>query len=326
MSTMSALKTRALHHAQPPAGELLVHLHIQDVGGSQGERSSHGRVVRLHPGRISEDFDLIHLVPSEQGRAGPPSRLVDSVGHEMEPYLPDWGTRTPWPPPQPPIPHSLVKASLVILAHSRNGAHLRTREAARLFHHPHDSVSARAHHQPTGQLLTHRQRLAAQPPVGRKQANRTVQVINAPQSAWPRQPLQRVLEDHQPLAAGQFASHRMPEPTFTGCEEPLGVKENPKTYRRVGGAKKVLSIRGMGQVIRHTQTIHIAAGGPPCPVQRSTREYKLDPIRRKVRELHEAAGRRPVEQWLGISLDEIGRMRTSDVRYITHRYPLSRGG
>jgi hypothetical protein len=117
----------------------------------------------------------------------------------------------------------------------------------------------------------------------------------------------------------------MPEPTFTGCEEPLGVKENPKTYRRVGGAKKVLSIRGMGQVIRHTQTIHIAAGGPPCPVQRSTQEYKLDPIRRKVRELHEAAGRRPVEQWLGISLDEIGRMRTSDVRYITHRYPLVEG-
>jgi len=57
-------------------------------------------------------------------------------------------------------------------------------------------------------------------------------------------------------------------------------------------------------------------------VQISTREYKLDPIRRKVRELHEAAGRRPVEQWLGISLDEIGRMRTSDVQYITHRYPL----
>ncbi len=53
-----------------------------------------------------------------------------------------------------------------------------------------------------------------------------------------------------------------------------------------------------------------------------TREYKLDPIRRKVREVYEAAGRRPVEQWLGISLDEIGRMRTSDVRYITHRYPL----
>jgi len=53
-----------------------------------------------------------------------------------------------------------------------------------------------------------------------------------------------------------------------------------------------------------------------------TREYKLDPIRRKVRELHEAAGRRLVEQWMGISVDEIGRMRTSDVRYITNRYPL----
>jgi hypothetical protein len=53
-----------------------------------------------------------------------------------------------------------------------------------------------------------------------------------------------------------------------------------------------------------------------------TREYKLDPIRRKVQEVHEAAGRRPVEQWMGISLDEISRMRTSDVRYITNRYPL----
>jgi hypothetical protein len=63
-------------------------------------------------------------------------------------------------------------------------------------------------------------------------------------------------------------------------------------------------------------------GGKGMIRRQCTREYKLDPIRRKVRELHEAAGRRPVEQWLGISLDEIGRMRTSDVRYIAHRYPL----
>jgi hypothetical protein len=30
----------------------------------------------------------------------------------------------------------------------------------------------------------------------------------------------------------------------------------------------------------------------------------------------------PVEQWIGISLDEFRRMKDSDVKYITHRWPL----
>lgn len=54
-----------------------------------------------------------------------------------------------------------------------------------------------------------------------------------------------------------------------------------------------------------------------------TTDYKVLPIRREVRRL---IGRRTskgcVEQWLGISLDEAHRMRDSDVRYITLRYPL----
>ena len=29
-----------------------------------------------------------------------------------------------------------------------------------------------------------------------------------------------------------------------------------------------------------------------------------------------------VEQWLGISLDEVQRMKDSDVKYVAHRYPL----
>jgi hypothetical protein len=57
-------------------------------------------------------------------------------------------------------------------------------------------------------------------------------------------------------------------------------------------------------------------------VQISTRQYKLTPIRRKVRELWEQAGRPPVGQWLGISADETHRIRDSDVRYIRLRYPL----
>jgi hypothetical protein len=59
-----------------------------------------------------------------------------------------------------------------------------------------------------------------------------------------------------------------------------------------------------------------------------TKEYKITPIgqtiRRKVLGL--PPGRAPrnviVEQWLGISWDEIGRMSTPRVGYMRHRYPL----
>jgi hypothetical protein len=62
-----------------------------------------------------------------------------------------------------------------------------------------------------------------------------------------------------------------------------------------------------------------------------TSEYKLAPIRRKVRELLGASppGFRRVpkgrvaEQWIGFSVDEIGRVSDHDqVSYITKRYPL----
>lgn len=51
-----------------------------------------------------------------------------------------------------------------------------------------------------------------------------------------------------------------------------------------------------------------------------TKEYKLDPIRRKVRELR--TGNQHVEQLIGISLDEAHRMKPSGVKYITNTYPL----
>lgn len=53
--------------------------------------------------------------------------------------------------------------------------------------------------------------------------------------------------------------------------------------------------------------------------RKCTKEYKLDPIRRKVRELR---GGRNVVQWIGISLDEAHRMKQSRVQYIENRYPL----
>lgn len=57
-----------------------------------------------------------------------------------------------------------------------------------------------------------------------------------------------------------------------------------------------------------------------------TGEWKIRPIRRAIRQLMAERGLRrvagAVHQWLGISLDEIERQRTSDVRYITNVFPL----
>ena len=58
-----------------------------------------------------------------------------------------------------------------------------------------------------------------------------------------------------------------------------------------------------------------------------TSEYKIEPINRKIRDLLglRARQRAPlgaVEQWFGISLDEVQRMRDSRYRWITNRYPL----
>ena len=62
--------------------------------------------------------------------------------------------------------------------------------------------------------------------------------------------------------------------------------------------------------------------------RKCTRDYKIAPIRRKLRAMAEAAvgsRRLPagcVEQWFGISSDEWRRVRTSDVAYVVHHYPL----
>lgn len=50
-----------------------------------------------------------------------------------------------------------------------------------------------------------------------------------------------------------------------------------------------------------------------------TGEWKITPIRRWLQANRHG---RPVEQWIGISLDEYQRMKDSDVKYVTHRWPL----
>jgi hypothetical protein len=50
-----------------------------------------------------------------------------------------------------------------------------------------------------------------------------------------------------------------------------------------------------------------------------TFDWKVAPMRRWLQANRKGE---PVEQWLGISTDEFQRMRDSDVKYITNRYPL----
>lgn len=50
-----------------------------------------------------------------------------------------------------------------------------------------------------------------------------------------------------------------------------------------------------------------------------TKEYKIDPVQRKAREL---SGSKPIKLWMGISGDEMRRIRMSKVRWIEHYYPL----
>lgn len=71
-----------------------------------------------------------------------------------------------------------------------------------------------------------------------------------------------------------------------------------------------------------------SAGGRGMGRRQCTREYKIDPIKRRIRELlglvknERAAGRYTVEQWIGISLDEAHRAKPSRTSWITSRWPL----
>jgi hypothetical protein len=56
--------------------------------------------------------------------------------------------------------------------------------------------------------------------------------------------------------------------------------------------------------------------------QKCTMDWKIRPIRRKVRELVGSLHGLTVEMWLGISMEETYRLKPSPVSYIEHVYPL----
>lgn len=70
---------------------------------------------------------------------------------------------------------------------------------------------------------------------------------------------------------------------------------------------------------------HVGAGG--MGGRNCTRNWKIRPIRAKVRELLGAGARSYIEpladeQWIGISLDEITRIKPSGVQFMHNRHPL----
>lgn len=66
---------------------------------------------------------------------------------------------------------------------------------------------------------------------------------------------------------------------------------------------------------------HVARPGHKkgMSLRKCTRDYKVRPIARVVRRI---AGLGDVEQWIGISLDEVWRMKPSGTKRIQHRWPL----
>lgn len=77
-----------------------------------------------------------------------------------------------------------------------------------------------------------------------------------------------------------------------------------------------------------TLPVHVRAadGGRGMARRQCTRDYKVRPIRRRLRELMAEAGVKRAVQVFGISVDEAQRMRDPDVRYLEHAYPLVDAG
>lgn len=83
--------------------------------------------------------------------------------------------------------------------------------------------------------------------------------------------------------------------------------------------KNTASELGQRQVVDIPAFTRSTANGINGQIRRQcTQDWKIAPMRRWLQEHRNS----PVEMWIGISWDESQRMRQSDVRYITHAWPL----
>jgi hypothetical protein len=98
-------------------------------------------------------------------------------------------------------------------------------------------------------------------------------------------------------------------------------------YRVTKGSLRETLTRSGGERTRFASVPFFAERGGMGRRQ-CTREFKVEPIEKKLRELIGLAPRQRgpktpvIEQWLGISLDEIQRMKDNRRAFIKHRWPL----
>jgi hypothetical protein len=111
-----------------------------------------------------------------------------------------------------------------------------------------------------------------------------------------------------------------PRAVYAHLEWLEGVLPFPVHRVSQGNLREAVTAGGFSSVPFFTE------GGGMGPRQ-CTYQYKLRPIHRKVREL--LGGKTPkggAEMWIGISTDEMTRMKDSRVKYMVNRFPLVEAG
>jgi len=118
------------------------------------------------------------------------------------------------------------------------------------------------------------------------------------------------------LVAGARGARAASIPAFTRTLVPAGTRV-PVLDVDAGGCP-----REVGSRVLTKDKVEIGMIRRQC-----TTEYKITPIRRALRGMVGIAGKRSpdvpvVEQWIGISLDEVIRMKPSMEKWQVHRWPL----
>lgn len=99
-------------------------------------------------------------------------------------------------------------------------------------------------------------------------------------------------------------------------------------YRVTAGNIRQDHINGLNSTGQRFAAMPLFTSGGGMGRRQCTREYKIEPIERKLRELiglkprQRAPKQVTVEQWIGISTDEAVRMKPSRHGWIDHRWPL----
>lgn len=88
-----------------------------------------------------------------------------------------------------------------------------------------------------------------------------------------------------------------------------------------GGNLRQDAMQGKGRFASLPLHVLNRDGTPGILRRQCTKEYKVRPVQRRLRELG-ATAKRPVDLLIGISRDEAQRMKPSRVKYAEHEYPL----